>query len=60
MKGLDQQTVLDGVDALLQVVDCVLRKDLYLKVKETDWILLEFQEAARSLETIFRELTREN
>ncbi len=37
-----------------------LRKAIYQKVKETEWILMEFQQETHSLETIFRELTKEN
>jgi ABC-2 type transport system ATP-binding protein len=35
------------------------RRDLYQKIKTTDWLLLEFQQESGSLETIFRELTKE-
>ena len=37
-----------------------LRPDVYRKIKETDWILLEFHQETQSLENIFRELTKEN
>jgi ABC-2 type transport system ATP-binding protein len=37
-----------------------LRPDVYRKIKETDWILLDFHQETRSLEHIFRELTRES
>ena len=37
-----------------------LRSDIYGKIKGTDWVLLEFHQETRSLENIFRELTREN
>ena len=37
-----------------------LRPDVYCKIKETDWILLDFHQETRSLENIFRELTKEN
>jgi ABC-2 type transport system ATP-binding protein len=36
-----------------------IRKDVYLRVKEKDWVLLEFSRESKSLEKIFRELTRE-
>ncbi len=36
------------------------RADLYAAIKQTDWILLDFHQEAKTLETIFRELTREN
>lgn len=37
-----------------------LREEIYKKIKQTDWILLEFRQEARTLENIFRQLTREN
>jgi ABC-2 type transport system ATP-binding protein len=37
-----------------------LRKNIYRKIKQTDWILLEFYQETKTLENIFRELTREN
>lgn len=37
-----------------------LRGDIYRKIKQTDWILLEFHQETRSLENIFRELTKES
>ncbi len=37
-----------------------IRGELYRRIKATDWILLEFSQQAESLETIFRELTKEN
>ncbi|MDX1765196.1 MAG: hypothetical protein R3231_12820, partial [bacterium] len=37
-----------------------IRPELYQVIKERDWVLLEFHMQTRSLETIFRELTREN
>jgi ABC-2 type transport system ATP-binding protein len=36
------------------------RADLYAAVKETDWVLIDFHQEAKTLESIFRELTREN
>ncbi len=36
------------------------RADLYAAIKATDWILIDFHQEAKTLETIFRELTREN
>ncbi len=38
--------------------DC--RKEIYLKIKETDWIITELFMESKSLEKIFRELTKEN
>lgn len=37
-----------------------LRETVYRRIRETDWLLMEFRQEARTLETIFRELTREN
>ncbi len=36
------------------------REPVYQAIKQTDWLLMEFRQEAKSLETIFRELTREN
>jgi len=40
--------------------DTDLRETVYRQIKQTDWILMEFRQETRTLETIFRELTREN
>ncbi len=37
-----------------------LMETIYKKVKQTDWILTEFHKETKSLENIFRELTKEN
>ena len=37
-----------------------LRGAIYTSVKETDWIMIEFRQEIKTLETIFRELTKEN
>jgi ABC-2 type transport system ATP-binding protein len=37
-----------------------LRGDIYRKIKQTDWTLLEFHQETKTLESIFRELTKEN
>jgi ABC-2 type transport system ATP-binding protein len=63
--GLKQTEKIDEKDGLLTVrTVCSTTQDLrgpiYLKIKETDWTLLEFQRKDRSLENIFRELTKEN
>jgi ABC-2 type transport system ATP-binding protein len=36
-----------------------LRADIYAKIKESDWVLLDFHQESQSLESIFRELTLE-
>jgi gliding motility-associated transport system ATP-binding protein len=37
-----------------------IRGDIYKKVRQTDWILIEMHQETQTLENIFRELTREN
>ena len=37
-----------------------LRAEIYRKLKETDWILLDFHQETKTLEKIFRELTVES
>ncbi len=37
-----------------------LREQIYQKIKQTDWVMLEFGKQTRSLENIFQELTKEN
>ena len=37
-----------------------LRKNIYQAIKATDWILVEMHQETKTLETIFRELTKEN
>jgi ABC-2 type transport system ATP-binding protein len=37
-----------------------LRSDIYLKIKETDWIIMELAKESQALEKIFQELTRED
>ena len=36
-----------------------LREAIYQRIKATDWTLLEFYQQSRTLEPIFRELTKE-
>jgi ABC-2 type transport system ATP-binding protein len=40
--------------------DADLRGEIYRAVKKTDWELLEFYQESRTLETVFRELTKES
>jgi ABC-2 type transport system ATP-binding protein len=35
------------------------RAEIYRKIKQTDWVLLEFRQESKTLEHIFRELTKE-
>ena len=37
-----------------------IREAVYEAIKQTDWVLLEFKQESKSLENIFRELTKEN
>ncbi len=37
-----------------------IRADLYNEIKKKDWVLLELKQEKKSLENIFRELTKEN
>ena len=37
-----------------------LMERIYRKIKQTEWVLIEFHQETRTLENIFRELTREN
>ncbi len=37
-----------------------IREKIYKRVKQTDWILLELHQETQSLESVFRELTKEN
>jgi hypothetical protein len=34
--------------------------EIYQKIKQTDWVVLEFHQKTQTLETIFRELTMES
>ena len=42
------------------ISDIDLRGDIYNCIKETEWTLIEFHQETKTLETIFRELTKEN
>lgn len=37
-----------------------IRENIYQTIKKSDWILMEFYKETQNLETIFRELTKEN
>jgi ABC-2 type transport system ATP-binding protein len=63
--GLDDIKRVSETDSLLSLSlsyssTADLRPEVYRRVKETDWILLEFHQEIQSLENIFRELTKEN
>ena len=54
----------EGDGELRLVLDCEAsadpRAELYARVRETDWVLLDFHRETQSLEDVFRELTKEN
>jgi ABC-2 type transport system ATP-binding protein len=64
--GVNSVTAVNGQEpAVLQVTVTSrtnedLRPALYAAIKKTDWVLLDFHFETKTLETIFRELTREN
>jgi len=65
VEGLEEISVKADIENILQVkitsspaVD--LRSEIYRKIKETEWILLEFVQEPQTLENVFRELTTEN
>jgi len=65
VEGLEEISVKADIENILQVkitsspaVD--LRSEIYRKIKETEWILLEFVQDPQTLENVFRELTTEN
>ena len=64
-KGVDQVVRAEEIDNTIRVTLSVLssgdaRGDIYRTIKDTDWILLEFYQESQTLETVFRELTKEN
>ena len=54
----------DANDALNLILTCQGTDDprpaVYAAIKATDWVLVEFVQQTKNLETIFRELTKEN
>ena len=62
--GLDDIKRVSDTDSLLNVnlsysSTADLRPEVYRRIKETDWVLLEFHQETQTLENIFRELTKE-
>ena len=58
-------TRIDETDHQLDLrIDCRSaadpRVEIYQKIKQTDWVVLEFHQKTQTLETIFRELTMES
>jgi ABC-2 type transport system ATP-binding protein len=65
LDGIESVTKIKATDSELDIrVTCQsagdLRPDVYRKIKETDWILLDFHQETQTLENIFRELTKES
>jgi len=68
LETIDGVTAVDATDAsndMLKVnltchSETDLRPAVYRKIKQTDWILVELYQETKSLEKIFRELTKEN
>ncbi len=64
IEGIEKIEKIDSTDnSLLSVtVHCKssadLREAIYRKIKATDWVLMEFRQETKTLETIFRDLTR--
>ena len=63
--GVQRVVSLDAVNGQLRITLSVpstkdLRGEIYRTVKQTDWELLEFYQESRTLETVFRKLTKEN
>ncbi|MFW6148040.1 MAG: ABC transporter ATP-binding protein [Thermodesulfobacteriota bacterium] len=64
IEGIDEVSILTERGDILELkIACRhaedLRAAIYQRIKETNWILLEFYQEARSLEAIFRSLTKE-
>ncbi len=65
IRGIDEVTCISETSSLLKVSlsyasTSDLRPEVYRKIRNTDWILLEFHQETQSLENIFRELTKED
>jgi ABC-2 type transport system ATP-binding protein len=65
IEGITRVTRIDEADNQLDVrIDCRSaadpRAEIYQKIKQTDWVVLEFRLNTQTLETIFRELTMES
>ena len=63
--SLEVQPVVPLEEGLISVEirsmkDKDFRSDIYLKIKETDWILVQMTKDSQALEKIFRKLTRED
>lgn len=62
--GVARLEVLEQDGPLVRIgIDCTPapdpRPELYRRIKQTNWVLLDFHQEARTLEAVFRELTKE-
>lgn len=65
ISGINHIAPLEETDHQLKVrITCQAssdpRADIYLRIKQSDWILLEFHRETQTLENVFRELTKES
>lgn len=60
--GISSDTKSDGyIKVILKTrSDIDIREQLYNHIKQTEWVLLELSQETRTLENIFRELTKES
>jgi ABC-2 type transport system ATP-binding protein len=63
--GVVRMDVLDPTDGQLRLrLTCEPsadpRAEIYRRIRQTDWVLLDFHQETQSLEAIFRELTKES
>jgi len=68
LKGIDSRLDVTPVDPVEENLvsfeikstgDQDFRSDIYLKIKSTDWVIVQLAKESQALEKIFRELTRE-
>ncbi|MDY6970778.1 MAG: ATP-binding cassette domain-containing protein [Thermodesulfobacteriota bacterium] len=64
IEGVEKIEPMEGNDGLIHIrLACSssldIRENIYRRIKETEWTLLELHQETRSLENIFRELTEE-
>ncbi|NIA08488.1 MAG: ATP-binding cassette domain-containing protein [Nitrospiraceae bacterium] len=63
IEGIEGISQLDGKGYLRLRLSCKspsdIRGEIYKEIKKHDWVLLEFHQETRTLENIFRELTKE-
>jgi ABC-2 type transport system ATP-binding protein len=64
VKGLERIEMMDEDNGAISLrlfcrAGTDMREEIYHRIKQTDWILLELHQEARTLERVFQELTRE-